>query len=160
MCDQPGQGLKEGTMSANRIVRISLVTALIALTTSIAGTASQDRPGEVSGGSRQAIAGSWLETISPAAGPSFKALATYGEDGALVSSVQGSVITGPFPFPASYTASHGQWVHQGTRTFSTTAKQLVSDLNDGHLLFVTKLRQTVTLNRSGDAYRAVFRVVH
>jgi hypothetical protein len=102
-------------MSANRIVRISLVTALIALTTSIAGTASQDRPGEVSGGSRQAIAGSWLETISPAAGPSFKALATYGEDGALVSSVQGSVITGPFPFPVG-SSGHAHVQHNREAT--------------------------------------------
>ena len=145
-------------MSANSIVRISIFTALMALTTTITGTASQDRPGEVSGWSRPAITGSWLETISPAGGPSFKALATYGADGGLVGSIQGSVITGPFPFPASYTATHGQWTYQGRRTFSTTAMQLVSDLNDGHLLFVTKMRQTVTLNRSGDAYRAVFRV--
>ena len=115
-------------MSANSIVRISIFAALMALTTTITGTASQDRPGEVSGWSRPAITGSWLETISPAGGPSFKALATYGADGGLVGSIQGSVITGPFPFPASYTATHGQWTYQGRRTFSTTAMQLVSDL--------------------------------
>lgn len=145
-------------MSANRIVRMSIFTALIALTTTIAGTASQDRPGEVSDWGRPAITGSWLETISPAGGPSFKALATYGQDGGFLTSVQGNVNTGPFPFPAAYTAGQGQWIDHGRRTFSTTAMQLVSDPNDGHLLFVNTIRQTVTLNRLGDAYRAVFRV--
>src|SRR5688572_30389842 len=81
----------------------------------------------------------------------FLVLASWG--GALVSSYQGSVITGG-PLPSSYTASHGQWVHDGGRRYSTTSNQLVSDLA-GNLLFVNKLRQQITLSRSNDTYRSV-----
>jgi hypothetical protein len=141
-------------MNAHRRTRMWL-TAMMVLTTSIVGAASQDRTAEESERSRPTITGSWLVTITFTGG-SFKTLETYGEDGALVLNSQGSVITGPYPFPHSVTAVHGRWKHRGGRTFSTTGLQIGSDLNDGHLLFVLKVRQTVTVNRSGNAYHAVF----
>jgi hypothetical protein len=132
-----------------------IVTALIALTTTMAGTASQDRAAEQSERRTPSITGSWLETFAPAGGSPFKAVETFGADGVWISSAQGAVTTGP-PFPASFTPAQGQWTHQGGRTFSTTAVSVGSDVTDGHLLFLLKVRP-VTLNRSGNAYRSVFR---
>jgi hypothetical protein len=142
-------------MNTERRARMWILTATMVLTTSIVGAAGQDRTAEESERSRAAITGTWLETINLPGGQSFNVLETYGADGALVASAQGSVITGPFPFPNSVTATHGQWKHRDGRTFDTTGLQIGSDLNDGHLLFVLKFRQTVTLNRSGNAYQAV-----
>jgi hypothetical protein len=104
---------------------------------------------------KAAVVGSWLDTVAVAGGPTFKSLSTYAADGSWVSSDQGSVITEP-PFPHVFSAGHGVWVHLGGRAFSLTALQLISDLK-GDLLFTNKIRQTVTLDASGDAYSAVWR---
>jgi hypothetical protein len=143
-------------MDSKRSARVWIVTALMALTTTVIGAADQDRGAEEPWRSGPTITGSWLETITPNGGSPFSALDTYGEDGVWISSAQGGVITGP-PSPASFTPAQGQWTPRGGRTFSTTAVSLGSDLTDGHLLVVFKIRQTVTLNRSGNAYRSVFR---
>jgi hypothetical protein len=143
-------------MHSKRSAKVWIVTALMALTTTMVGTASQERPADESE-RRPAITGSWAETVTLAGGSGFKALWTYGEGGDVVASSQGNVVTGPFPFPAAYTPAHGQWTYQGGRTFSTTAVSLASDLYDGHLLIVFKIQQTVTLNRAGNAYRAAFK---
>lgn len=143
-------------MHTLRSTRVWIVTGLIALSTTMVGTASQDRGAEQSERRTPAITGSWLETFAPAGGSPFKAVETFGADGVWISSAQGAVITAP-PFPASFTPAQGQWTHQGGRTFSTTAVSIGSDVTDGHLLFLLKVRQTVTLNRSGNAYRSVFR---
>jgi hypothetical protein len=143
-------------MHSKRGAPVWIITALMALTTTIIGTADQDRTAEEPGRSRPTITGSWLETVTPNGGSPFNVLGTYGEDGVWISSAQGGVITGP-PSPASYTPAQGQWTPRGGRTFSTTAVSLGSDLTDGHLLVLFKIRQTVTLDRSGNAYRSVFR---
>ena len=107
----------------------------------------------------KAIVGSWLETVTVAGGPTFKSLSTYTEDGGVVFSDQGSVLTEP-PFPRVFSAGHGVWVHQGGRTFSTTTIQLISDIKGdgvGDLLAILKLRHTITLNGPGDAYSGVFK---
>ena len=145
-------------MHTKRSARVWIVTTLMALTTTVIGAADQDRGAEEPGRSGPAITGSWLETITPNGGSPFRALDTYGDDGVWISSAQGGVITGPFPFPASYTPAQGQWTHRGGRTFSTTAVSLGSDLTDGHVLVVLKIRQTVTVNRSGNAYHSVVRI--
>lgn len=144
-------------MQTNSSARVWIVSAAMALTTTMVGTASQNRAAEESERSRPAITGSWMVTVTPAGGSPFSALETYGEGGALVANTQGGVIMGPFPFPASYTTLHGQWTYQGGRTFSATMVQIGSDLNDGHVLLAIKVRQTVTLSKSGNAYRAVFK---
>ena len=147
-------------MQTNRSRRVWIVAAAMVLTTTIVGSASQERAAEESERSGPAITGSWLETFTPAGGSQFTpfmALDTYGEDGVWIGSAQGAVVTGPFPVPSSYTPAHGQWTHRGGRTFSTTSVSLGSDLFDGHLLVFFKVRQTVTLNRRGDAYRSIVR---
>src|SRR5262245_49484033 len=142
-------------MRTNRRARMLFLSAAMVLTTSMVGTASQDRAGD---GGRLSIAGSWAETVTLAGGASFRALDTFGEGGDWIGSAQGSVVTGPFPVPSAFTAGQGQWIHPGGRTFSTTALSLASDLTDGHLLFVFKIRQTVTLNGSGNGYRSVIKL--
>jgi hypothetical protein len=102
-----------------------------------------------------AIVGSWMDTVSVSGGPTFKSLSTYTEEGLVVFNDQGAVITDP-AFPHVFSAGHGVWVHQGGRTFSQTSLQYVSDLNGG-LLFVNKIRQTLTLDESGDAYSVVWK---
>jgi hypothetical protein len=110
---------------------------------------------EISAKKAKAIVGSWLDTVTVAGGQTFKSLSTYAEDGGVVFNDQGTVITEP-PFPHVFSAGHGVWVHLGGRTFSQTAFQLISDLK-GDLLFVNRLRQTLTLNESGDGYRVVWK---
>lgn len=104
---------------------------------------------------KKAIAGSWLDTVTVAGGPTFKSLSTFTQDGGVMFTDQGDVITEP-PNPHVFSAGQGVWVHQGGRTFGQTTLQLVSDLK-GNLLGVLKLQATITLNQSGDAYSAVWK---
>ena len=141
-------------MHTLRSTGLWIVTGVIALSTTMVGTAS--RGAEPSERRAPAITGSWLETFAPAGGAPFKAVETFGADGVWISSAQGAVITSP-PSPASFTPAPGQWTYQGGRTFSTTAVSIGSDVTDGRLLLLLRVRQTVTLNRSGNAYSSVFR---
>jgi hypothetical protein len=143
-------------MQMNSSARVWIVSAMVLMTTMV-GTASQDRAAGEFERNWPAITGSWAETVTPTGGSPFRTLWTYGAGGDAVGSSQGNVTTGPFPFPVAYTPAHGQWIHLGGRTFSTTAASLGSDLYDGHLLVVFKIQQTVTLNRAGNAYRAAFK---
>lgn len=102
-----------------------------------------------------AIVGSWLDSVTVNDGPTFKSLSTYTEDGAWIFNDQGSVITDP-TFPHVFSAGQGVWVHQGGRTFSQTALQFLSDLS-GDLLGINRVRQTLTLNESGDAYSLIWK---
>ena len=102
-----------------------------------------------------AIVGSWLDTVTVTGGPTFKSLSTFTEGGCWIFTDQGDVIT-ESDFPHVYSAGQGVWVHQGGRTFSQTAVQLLSDLK-GDLLGINKVRQTLTLNESGDAYSVVWK---
>ena len=144
-------------MTAKRIVRNFVAAALMVLAATIGATATQDAPFGEQGRDRPDLTGSWQETVTLVGGAPFSALLTFGEAGTLLASYQGSVITGPFPFPASYSPGHGQWTRRRAGTFSTTVVQMVSDLTDGHLLFINKVRQTVTIGRSGNTYRSVTR---
>ncbi len=157
-------------MGTKKIFQASMITAVMIISTTIgearhddnaklqhpasAHDASQGGLLDLSTGSKMAIVGSWLETVTVAGGPTFRSLLTYTDDGAMVGTDQGSVITDP-SFPHVFSANHGVWVHQGGRTFSATFLQLISDLN-GNLLYLNKVRETVTLSKSRDAYRVVW----
>jgi hypothetical protein len=101
------------------------------------------------------LAGAWSETTTVAGGPTFQGVLTFEPRGGLIASYQGNVTTSG-PAPIAFTAAHGQWVHEGGRTFSTTALQLVSGF-DGQLVFVNKLRQRITVNRAGTRFTSVVR---
>jgi hypothetical protein len=132
----------------------SVIVFLVCVSLTAVAEARQGREGEPFRGG-EGIVGSWLETTTVTGGPIFNGLVTFNADGTLVSSYQGNVNTGG-PLPTSFTASHGQWVHDGGRTYSTTSVQLVSDFF-GNLLFVNTLRQRITISKSRDRYRSVVR---
>ena len=104
---------------------------------------------------RDALVGSWVETVVVTGGPTFKSLVTYARDGARISSDQGSVITEP-PFPHQFSDGHGPWTHRSGRVFTSTFQQIVSDLNGG-LLFVNTVRETITVSPSRNSYQSVWR---
>ena len=155
-------------MATKRIYRAAFVTGLMIIAPTIAQAqknvempqtvaaqeTSQSGFLDLSTRNNSTVVGSWLETVTVSGGPTFKSLVTYTADGAFVSHDQGSVVTDPL-FPHVYSASHGVWVHQGNRTFTTTFLQLISDLN-GALLYVNSVRETVTLSKARDAYRVVW----
>lgn len=155
-------------MTTTSIVQAALISSVMIIAPTIAQAqkngevphaaaaqeASQEGFAALSTGNTGTIVGSWLETVAVTGGPTFKSLATFTADGAFVGHDQGSVVTDPV-FPHVFSASHGVWAHQGGRTFTATFQQLISDLNGG-LLYVNTVRETVTLGKSRDAYRAVW----
>jgi len=134
----------------------STALAALVVVAAIAATAPQVRADDESGRGRVAIVGSWAETQTVVGGPSFLTLNTYGVEGVLISSAQGGVVT-TGPFASSATPAQGQWIYQGGRTFSTTTVSIGSDLADSHLLYVLRIRATVTVDVSGNTYHAVGR---
>jgi len=110
---------------------------------------------DISTRNKRALVGSWLDTVTVTGGPTFRSLATYADDGVLTGDDQGSVVTAP-PFPNVGSTHHGVWVHQDGRTFSTTFLSMISDLN-GNLVYLNKVRETITMSKSGNAYHGVWK---
>ena len=102
----------------------------------------------------KAIVGSWLDTVTVTGGQTFKSLSTYADDGGCVFNDQGSVITEE-TFPHVFSAGHGVWVHRRGRTLQPDGAPVDLRLNGG-LLFRNKIRSTLTLDESRDAYHAVW----
>jgi hypothetical protein len=145
---------QEAPMS-KRITGRSALIAILALVSYTGDAVAMDDQREDSSRSAEAIVGSWAETTTIANGPTFSGLVTFDDGGSTVGSYQGNVNTAG-PLSTSFTASHGRWIHEGGRTYSTTSLQLVSDLA-GNLVFVNKLRQRITLNKAATTYRSVVR---
>ncbi len=106
------------------------------------------------GPKKEAIVGSWLETVTFSGGgapPPLKSLVTFIADGILVVADQGNVTT-----ETVFSAGHGAWVHLGGRTFAWTVLELISDLN-GNLLGTLKVRGEYTVNESGNSYSGQFK---
>jgi hypothetical protein len=140
-------------MNRRSLVRASAIALLLASRTAPVLAGDERQLGAWEPGAAL-IQGSWSETTSIPNGPTFAGLLTFTASGTVMGSYQGSVNAGP---PSSvFTASHGQWVYEGNRTYSTTALQVVSDFS-GALRFVNKLTQRITVSRSGQTYRSVVR---
>jgi hypothetical protein len=137
------------------VVRGFVLAGAMLVSVAPAGTAGERHTSEPSQGGRGALSGSWMETTSIPGGAPFSGLLTFGGDGGLVSSYQGSVVLGG-PAAGSYSAGHGRWIHERGRTFSTTSVSMVSSFDDT-LRFVITIRQRITLNASRDAYESVVR---
>ena len=101
---------------------------------------------------RQALAGSWLETVTfpPDIRPPIKALSTFHEDGTITISDQGSVTTSG-PMQGVNTAGHGVWKHIGGRRFAYTQLELISDLT-GNLVGYLKVRGILIVSKSGNEW--------
>ena len=142
-------------MDIRSVVRGFVFAGAVIMSVAPAGAAGDRQQAELSQGGKAALAGSWIETTSIPGGSPFAGLQTFGADGSLVSSFQGSVILAG-PSAGTYSSGHGRWVHERGRTFSSTSLQLVSGF-DGILLFVNTIKQRITLNESRDAYASVVR---
>ena len=117
---------------------------------SLAQEADQGEPPK-----KQAIVGSWVETVTFSGGarPPLKALCTMTADGGFVCADQGNVTTDP---PTVFSPAHGAWVHLGGRTFAWTVLELISDLS-GNLLATLKVRGQYIVNESGNSYTGQFK---
>src|SRR5262245_40506683 len=132
--------------SVSKIIALTVVAIVLAQPAHSASLQQNNSP-------RNAIVGSWIETITPegpGAPPPFKSLGVYNEDGTSVFSDQGMVrsTTG-----LVLTSAIGSWSYLKDRTFSFTHIELISDL-DGNLTNVVKIRGEATLDSSGDRYTA------
>jgi len=109
----------------------------------------------------QGPAGSWVATVTIAGAPSpFQALRTYADGGGYVESSSNS-----YNPQAPEGTAHGAWVStraagveagqpgDGARTFAVTFLAQRFDAN-GNMIGSIKVRESATLNRTGDAYSA------
>jgi hypothetical protein len=128
------------------------------------GTISQeaDQVGVLSvspSGKKSTIVGSWLLTVNiPDNAPPFdlfKALWCLTGDGILVASAQGDIT--PTPFPAA-TSAYGAWAQRGGRQFAASFISVLYDVQSGENMGSFKLRQTITLNDSGDEWNGPFKL--
>jgi hypothetical protein len=129
---------------ASRVLALLIVLALAGQTHS---AAPQFAP------PKDAIIGSWVETVTPAgpgAPPPFKALGVYHADGAWMFSDQGSVRMNGMP-PIVLSPSYGVWSHLKDRTFAFTGREMICDL-DGNLIGMFKFRGELTVDSSGNRY--------
>jgi hypothetical protein len=143
-----GDGTQVTTLPA--ISNESSAALVEAAAASLAQEADQGGPPK-----KQAIVGSWLETVTFSGGvrPPLKSLSTMTADGGFVVADQGSVTTEP---PTVFSAAHGAWVHLGGRTFAWTVLELISDLS-GNLLATLKVRGQYIVNESGNSYTGQFK---
>lgn len=138
-------------MNLRSMMRISVLVVVAITSATTIGMAS-DEPRALPSVPGARIVGSWYETTTiPGGPPPFAGLLTFNRGGTLLASYQGSVNTA-----GVYTAAHGQWAHEGGRTYVTTTLQIVSD-QSGNLLFFNTLRQRIVLSRSGDSYTSTVR---
>lgn len=143
---------------AHRKTSAALLTSIALITCALLGSSrvalAQSSPELKNGGAtnKQALVGSWLETVTfPAevGRPPIQSLGTFHDDGTMVCSDQGSVtITDQ---PGVFTSCHGVWTHLAKRTFAYTSLELISDLS-GNLVGYLKVRGTYHVAPSGNRY--------
>jgi len=131
---------------AIRLATTALTAALVVATTTLPSA-----QGNAGATNKEALVGSWLETVTfpPESGrPPLKSLGSFHADHTMVCSDQGAVTTDP---PSVFTSCHGVWTHLETRKFAYTAFELISDLG-GNLVGYLKVRGIYTVAQSGNEY--------
>lgn len=122
-------------------------------TATAAPQGSQEYRTAAASASKNALVGSWLETVTfpPESGrPQLKSLGTFHRDGTMICSDQGGVTT-TGDQPGVFTSCHGVWTHLYKRTFAYTSFELISDLG-GTLVGYLKVRGIYTVSANGDSY--------
>jgi hypothetical protein len=142
-------------MNLRSFVRGVAPAAVVLASLVSAAQAGEQRHSDVQTSGKPSLTGSWTETTTIPGGPPFAGLLTFGADGTLVTSYQGTVILAG-PSAGTYSSGHGSWVHERGRTFSTTTVQVASGF-DGTLLYVITIRQRVRLDQSRDGYHSAVR---
>lgn len=105
---------------------------------------------------KKALAGSWLCDNTNLAGDTLKTLQAFTEDGRAFITGQGDII------PPVISPQFGSWEHLGGRTFAVTVLSIVYDPQGGPagtFLGTAKIRETITLGRSGDRFKGRFKFV-
>jgi len=132
-------------MLTKRIAVVFITVLAVALLTLVVGSpSSQGQGGERAPG----LEGSWLVTVNHPTRPTFQALTTYAAGGALV------VTDGSLP-PSQLTSGHGSWVHTRDHTYAFTFVEFLFDPT-GVRVGSVRIRETLTLERGGDAYNGNF----
>jgi hypothetical protein len=129
------------------VAALAVLAALIPLGAPAAATAQSTA--QLSGSLLQAQGpqGSWLYTVT-IPGYTFQGIETYSAGGGYVEADQLS-----FSPLAVASAGHGAWQMTGQRTFNLTYLNLTFDgFSTGNPTGTLKVRQTTTLNKSGNSY--------
>jgi len=129
------------------VAALAVLAALIPLGAPAAATAQSTA--QLSGSLLQAQGpqGSWLYTVT-IPGYTFQGIETYSAGGGYMEADQLS-----FSPLAVASAGHGAWQMTGQRTFNLTYLNLTFDgFSTGNPTGTLKVRQTTTLNKSGNSY--------
>ena len=129
------------------VAALTVLAALIPLGAPAAATAQSTA--QLSGSLLQAQGpqGSWLYTVT-IPGYTFQGIETYSAGGGYMEADQLS-----FSPLAVASAGHGAWQMTGQRTFNLTYLNLTFDgFSTGNPTGTLKVRQTTTLNKSGNSY--------
>jgi hypothetical protein len=107
----------------------------------------------VRGGAQQppanspSLVGAWMGTGTFSTGETFRTLVTYHADGGFILSDTASLFV---------PVSHGVWTQTGAREFATTFVQYAAD-KKGELDIIVKVRETITMDETGDRYTVRFK---
>ena len=97
------------------------------------------------GGSAPSLEGSWSVVVGPGSPTEFKALVTYAAGGGLMASAP------IVPAGVHASTAHGTWERTGGHEFTYTFLALLYN-STGHFVGTLKVRETLTLDNSGDQY--------
>ena len=134
-----------------RITTVFVSTAMVIAMCTVASA-----QGNAGATNKEALVGSWVETVTfpPASGrPPLKSLGTFHADHTMVCSDQGAVSTTD---ASVFTSCHGVWTHLSGRDFAYTSLELISDLS-GNLFGHLKVRGLYTVSSSGNEYTGTSR---
>src|SRR5262245_60888750 len=124
------------------IVRVLVMSGALAVFIPLTQTVHAAGGGEGVDFRQEWIVGSWLGTLDNGE----QVLMSCTLDGIAISSVQGEVkSTAPV-----LTTAHGAWTYVGGRQFALTRVGVLYDLQTGQYQGNGKIRELLTLDRSGD----------
>ena len=127
--------------------------ALVAATLMFILIAGLNSPSGVKAGGSSApsLEGSWSVVVGPGSPTEFKTLVTYAAGGSLMA-------TAPVvPAPLHASTVHGTWERTGGHEFTYTFLSLLYNPT-GHFVGTLKVRETLTLDTSGDQYDGISNV--
>jgi len=128
---------------------VAALTVMAALILGAPTAATAQTTTQLSGSTQQSVRpqGSWLYTVT-IPGFTFQGIETYSAGGGYTEADQLS-----FNPLAVASAGHGAWQMTGQRTFNLTYVNLTFDaFSSGNPTGTLKVRQTTTLNKSGNSY--------
>ncbi len=117
---------------------------VFALLVSVSTSSGQFKT-QAGGAAAPSLEGSWIVDLTNQSAGSFKVLVTYDRGGGVVST------NPPVPPPFHASLAQGTWQRTGGHEFTNTFIALIYD-PAGQFVATLKVRETLTLNESGDQY--------